>query len=279
MTGGRVIEIQRRGGRQVAAAGLAHTLRRELWASIYYRSRPLAAAQLLYARWRLSQAQPSPADPSSFLGALGIPPDDALQGLDRWRASLEEVVRLSERVDDAVGVAASEGVVLYGLVRALRPGHVVETGVATGVSTSYIAAALLENGAGRLYSIDLPPRAGTARRHADGSLSPAQGPGWGIPAEIRSAMGGRHELILEDVRTALPSLLARLPRVDLFLHDDLHTPDHMLWEYRLVWPHLPSGGVLASDDINFGWVRFCRDLRLGRRGDLNLQRLGVLIKP
>jgi Methyltransferase domain len=272
------MEKQHRGGRQVAASGLAHTLRRELWASAYYRSRPLAAAQLLYARWRLSRAQPSPADPTRFLDALGIPPDDALQGLGRWRTTLEEVVRLSERVDDAVGVAVSEGVVLYGLVRALRPEHVVETGVATGVSTSFIAAALVENGAGRLYSIDLPPRADTDRRHADGSSSPAQGPGWGIPAEIRSAIRGRHELILEDVRTALPSLLARLPRVDLFLHDDLHTPDHMLWEYRLVWPHLRTGGVLASDDINFGWIRFCRGLRMGRRGDLNLQRLGVLIK-
>lgn len=258
-------------------SGLMQTLRRELWGSPYYRSRPLASAQLLYARWRLSQAQPSPAEPARFLEALGIRPDDALRGLERWDATLEGVVRLSEREDDAVGIASTEGTVLYGLVRACRPEYVVETGVATGVSTSFISAALIENGLGRLYSIDLPPGAGIDRPHADGSRSPAKGPGWGIPAEIRSAMQGRHEMILEDVRTALPSLLSRLPRVDLFLHDDLHTPDHMLWEYRLVWPHLPAGGVLASDDVNFAWIRFCRGL--GAAGDLNLQRLGVLIKP
>jgi hypothetical protein len=258
-------------------SGLRHTLRRELWGSSYYRSRPLAAAQLLYARWRLSRAQPSPAEPVRFLEALGIRSDDAWEGLERWGATLDRVVRLSEREDDAVGIASTEGKVLYGLVRACRPEYVVETGVATGVSTSFISAALIENGFGRLYSIDLPPGGGVARPHADGSRSPVKGPGWGIPADIRSAIQGRHEMILEDVRTALPSLLSRLPRVDLFLHDDLHTPDHMLWEYRLVWPHLRTGGVLASDDVNFAWIKFCRDL--GMIGDLNLQRLGVLLKP
>ena len=261
----------------MGVSGLLHTLQRELWGSSYYRPRPLAAAQLLYARWRLSHAQPSPADPAGFLAALGIRPDEALHGLQRWNATLEEVVGLSEREDDAVGIASTEGEVLYGLVRALRPQYVVETGVATGVSTSFISAALIDNGSGRLYSIDLPPGEGVDRPHADGSRSPAKGPGWGIPATIRSAMRGRHELLLEDVRVALPALLSRLPRVDLFLHDDLHTPDHMLWEYRLVWPHLPVGGVLASDDVNFGWIRFCREL--GMRDQLNLQRLGVLVKP
>jgi Methyltransferase domain len=258
-------------------SGLQQTLKRELWRSSYYRLRPSAAAQLLYARWRLSRAQPNPADPSGFLAALGIRPDEALEGLGRWDATLEEVVRLSEREDDAVGIAATEGKVLYGLVRALRPEHVVETGVATGVSTSFISAALIDNGSGRLYSIDLPAGEGVDRPHPDGSRSPAKGPGWGVPAAIRSAMQGRHELLLEDVRVALPALLSRLPHVDLFLHDDLHTPDHMLWEYRLVWPHLPPGGMLASDDVNFAWIRFCREL--GIRGQLNLQRLGVLIKP
>jgi hypothetical protein len=258
-------------------SGVLHTLQRELWASSYYRARPVAAAQLLYARWRLSHAQPSPAEPARFLEALGIRPEVAFQGLERWGPALEQVVRRSEREDDEVGISSREGRVLYGLARACRPEYVVETGVATGVSTSFLSAAMIENGSGRLYSIDLPPGEGVDQPHADGSRSPARGPGWGIPADIRSAMQGRHEMILEDVRTALPSLLSRLPRVDLFLHDDLHTPDHMLWEYRLVWPHLPPGGVLASDDANFAWIRFCRDL--GVTGHLNLQRLGVLIKP
>lgn len=255
------------------------SVRREVLSSSYYRSRPLATVQLLYARWRLSRGQPDPPDPSNFLRELGVEPADAMQGYEDWSEHLHEVVRASEEFDESLGVALSDGIVLYGLVRALRPEFVVETGIATGVSTSFISAALLENGAGRLYSIDLPPEDAANRVYSDGSRSSAFGPGWAVPGDIRSAMGDRHAVILQDVRAALPALLARLPRIDLFFHDDLHLPGHMLWEYRTVWPHLAHGGVLASDDINYGWLRFCRTLSMGKRTFFNLERLGVIIKP
>jgi hypothetical protein len=54
----------------------------------------------------------------------------------------------------------------------------------------------------------------------------------------------------------MPSLVRRLPPVDIFFHDDLHTPEHMKWEYDLVWPHHAPSGVLISDDANYGWLRF-----------------------
>jgi hypothetical protein len=254
-------------------------IRREISSSSYYRRRPFATAQLLYARWRLSRGQPDPADPTNFLRELGVEPADAMQGYEGWSGHLHDVVHLSEEVDDALGVTLADGIVLYGLVRALRPEFVVETGIATGVSTSFISAALIENGAGRLYSIDLPPQDAASRVYPDGSRSSAFGPGWAVPDEICSAIGNRHEVILEDVRTALPALLFRLPQIDLFFHDDLHLPSHMLWEYRTVWPRLAHGGVLASDDINYGWLRFCRTLSMGKHSYFNLERLGVIIKP
>jgi hypothetical protein len=113
---------------------------------------------VLYARWRLSHGQLEPADPTNFLRELGVEPADAMRGYEGWSKHLEEVVRLSEEVDDALGVTPIRRDRLYGLVRALRPEFVVETGIATGVSTALISAAVIENGAGRLYSIDLPLR-------------------------------------------------------------------------------------------------------------------------
>jgi hypothetical protein len=263
---------------RTASAALLRVWRHELWAGTYYRKRPLAAAQLLYARWLLSRANPRPADPKTFLTALGIEPQDALTDFETWQHTLLRVVELSEQEDQSIGVTATEGMVLYGLVRALRPEYVVETGIATGVSTSFISAALIQNGFGNLYSIDLPPQESTGVVHADGSHSVSRGPAWAVPDTIRVAMQGRHEIILEDVRTSLPRLLARLPRVDFFLHDDLHTPDHMYWEYNLVWPRLSVGGALISDDINFSWLRFCKSIGVGKRGHRNLQRLGVILK-
>ena len=45
----------------------------------------------------------------------------------------------------------------YVICRALRPRNVVETGVGSGVTTSFILQALAANGEGHLWSIDLPP--------------------------------------------------------------------------------------------------------------------------
>ena len=47
-----------------------------------------------------------------------------------------------------------EGRKLYEHVRAARPGHVLEIGTAHGVSACYLAAALEENGGGRLTTVD-----------------------------------------------------------------------------------------------------------------------------
>jgi predicted O-methyltransferase YrrM len=84
---------------------------------------------------------------------------------------------------------------------------------------------------------------------------------------------------LGDVRRALPELLRSVPCVDLFFHDDLHTPDQMLWEYELIWPKLRPGGVLVSDDVNHGWVQFCKKHAQNGRALHNVERLSALRKP
>jgi hypothetical protein len=49
-----------------------------------------------------------------------------------------------------------KGPLLYVLIRALKPKIVLETGVASGVSTLFMLQALNHNTHGTLYSIDLP---------------------------------------------------------------------------------------------------------------------------
>jgi len=158
---------------------------------------------------------------------------------------------------DPGSVMPAEGALLYGLVRALRPVTVVETGTASGVSTAYLLAALDRNGTGRLLSVDLPFEggeagelrplvAGTSIDLYDASpLPPGKQPGWAIPDELRA----RWELRLGDAREVLPALLAEVGEIDLFFHDSLHTREHMRFEFETVWPALARGGVLASDDV------------------------------
>jgi predicted O-methyltransferase YrrM len=245
----------------------------------YYRTRPIEAlrytySKMIYARGRVEE-------PNQFLEALGIPVSQALEGFDQWRPLLERVIETVRRKQGHQGgVSLEDGIILYGIVRALKPQVVIETGVAAGVSNSFINAALIENQSGKLFSIELPPDQSGSGVHADGGVFawPDSGVGWAVPSEIRLAIADRNELILEDVRTALPTLLSRVPSIDIFFHDDLHTPDHMLWEYETVWPHLRQGGVLLSDDSDFGWIRFCNRHGLRQDAALNLQRLTAVRK-
>ena len=144
---------------------------------------------------------------------------------------------------------------LYVVVRATRPQVVVETGVASGVSSAHILRALAANGSGTLHSIDLP-------NVQHGSGLPAGRPtGWIVPNALRS----RWNLTLGDSRTLLPSLLRTLDRVDLFFHDSDHSYENMSFEFEQAFPKVEHGGLILSDDSDLhpAWDDFCatHDLR------------------
>jgi hypothetical protein len=262
----------------MSVRGLRRALKREIPKSPYYRRRPHEAIRYLYVRWRTSRQQLQSAE--SFLAQLGLDIGRALEGYSLWEPILNGVISREKELDGGAGIHPDEGKVLYGLVRALRPQNLVETGVAGGVSTAFLCAALIENEVGKLVSIDLPPEEAQGRMHDDGGRMewPKRGIGWAIPDVIRERMEERHSIVLEDVVTALPRVIDDLGIIDFFLHDDVHTPPHMLWEFRLLWPRLGDGGALASDDINSGWSRFCKEIGKGDRRFRNCRRLGVVIK-
>jgi len=245
----------------------------------HYRRSPIAALRYAYAKWVFRRFRQT--SPVKFLQGLGIDIDLAFLGFSKWRSRLEAVVSAVQKGSEGQGgISFDDGRILYGLVRALKPEYVIETGVAAGVSTSFFGAALIENDRGRLFSIELPPEVTQRRTLADGSLYEwhERGVGWAIPDEIKRALGDHHRLMLQDVRTALPALLNELPCVDIFFHDDLHTPDHMYWEYEAVWAKMSARGVLVSDDVNHGWIKFCSEKGRNDAAFHNLDRLCALRK-
>jgi predicted O-methyltransferase YrrM len=137
----------------------------------------------------------------------------------------------------------------YMAIRAIQPETVVETGVANGVSSAHILLALQKNERGTLHSIGLN----------DPQYLPVGKPlGWIVPESLKS----RWNLLIGDSRTLLPTLLAKLGTIDIFIHDSLHTYDHMLWEYRVAFPYLRPGGLLFSDDAawNSAFPEFCQEV-------------------
>ena len=87
-------------------------------------------------------------------------------------------------------------------------------------------------------------------------------PGWIVPEWLKS----NWKLHIGDSRVLVPQLLVQLVSVDVFIHDSLHTYDHMLWEFRAAFPHIRPGGLLFSDDAawNPAFAEFGAEVRAER---------------
>jgi predicted O-methyltransferase YrrM len=127
---------------------------------------------------------------------------------------------------------------LYRTVLAHRPSVVLEVGMAFGVSSLAILAALHETGGGgQLISID-----------------PNQATQWqrcGVGAVERAGFRGRHRLIEEFDYVALPRLLASGQRIDLAYIDGWHTFDYALLDFWYVDRLLNVGGLVGFNDCGF----------------------------
>ena len=169
------------------------------------------------------------------------------------RVPSREVEKVKDELDHLnLGFNPKFRSALYVLIRILKPEVVVETGVAEGASSLLMLLALERNTKGELYSIDLPS---PQRALSDGVLYPVYEVGSRVPSQLRE----RWHLILGDAREQLPKLFAQLGRIDIFLHDSLHTESHMLWEYRIAWLFIREGGILLSDDISIAFLKFCKE--------------------
>jgi hypothetical protein len=83
---------------------------------------------------------------------------------------------------------AKKVLIQYALARALAPDVIVETGVSSGISSTYLLRACQLNGKGRLYSIDVDSKE---------YLALGQQIGWIVPEKLK----GRWSLRLGDSHT------------------------------------------------------------------------------
>ena len=140
-----------------------------------------------------------------------------------------------------MAMTAEEALFLYSLVRLREPKCVVETGVASGVSTYFILCALRENRVGSLTSFDVSATAGSL-----------------LPLEDRQAW----RFVVLDPRNVKREFVQKLDHtrpVDLFIHDSDHSYGHQYFEYRSILPLMADHGLLASDDVDasFAYLDFC----------------------
>lgn len=139
----------------------------------------------------------------------------------------------------------TESRMLYVICRALKPEIVVETGVASGLSSSMFLLAMKQTKNGHLYSIDLPPTEKLNKKIGQSTILPDdESGGWLIPENLKN----RWTLNLGDSKKILPNILTELKKCDIFLHDSDHSYEYMSWEFKTVMPYLKK--ALLSDDIS-----------------------------
>jgi len=170
---------------------------------------------------------------------------------------------------------------LYTLIRCLKPENVIETGVASGISSTLILRALEQNRRGKLVSIDLPNYLPKGRVNSDGFtdftvLPEGAEPGWIVPGGLRH----RWTLVIGDSREALPELLEREGNIDFFFHDSEHSNEVMGLEFRLAWSALRKRGVLYADDVfwNLAFPQFCREVGACPTDSVTAGLRGLLVR-
>jgi predicted O-methyltransferase YrrM len=129
-------------------------------------------------------------------------------------------------------VEAGTAILLHAIVRQVRPHVMVETGVADGVSTAAVLAAMDTNGHGVLHSID-------------------------IADDVGSLVDNRERWKLHVVApkpAAVAAVINSVGPIDVFLHDGDHRYVQQSREYATAWRALRPGGVLMSDDVDWSYA-------------------------
>jgi predicted O-methyltransferase YrrM len=151
---------------------------------------------------------------------------------DRLLKSKSEYLDLYTLMKDLwLPVSREAGTLLYMLARSSRARNIVEFGTSFGISTLYLAAALRDNGGGRLITSEFEPsKVAAATRHL--------------------SEGGLIDLVEIREGDALDTLSADLPdSIDLLLLDGAKSLYPEILD--LVEAHLRPGALVVADNADY----------------------------
>ncbi len=138
--------------------------------------------------------------------------------------------RFSEMKTRYLPIGRAFGTLMYTLIRATRPTTIIEFGTSFGISTIFLAAAVRDNGAGKVITTEfIPEKAETAKQN----LTDA-----GLVDWVEFRIGDAIETLAEP----LPG-----PVDFLFLDGEKSMYVDVL---KLLEPQMPAGALVASDNTD-----------------------------
>lgn len=169
---------------------------------------------------------------------------------ERLMRSKTEYTELYGRLKDLpLAVSRETGTLLYLLARATGARRIVEFGTSFGLSTLHLAAAVRDNGGGRVIGSEFEPsKADKARAHL--------------------VEAGLDDLVEIRAGDALRSLATDLPeRIDLVLLDGAKALYSQVLD--LLEPHLRLGALIVADNADY-CAEYLQRVRAPQGGYLSL---------
>lgn len=178
-------------------------------------------------------------DVNALLLKLGVNSDEIKQfnsEFSELEGSLSErVVSAKLNYPDQFKMETGSARLLYSIIRKMEPDKITETGVANGISSYYILHALLNNGKGRLFSIDISQNVGLI-------LTQEEKKNWELIVLSKPSKDSFHKAI------------SKIGEMDLFLHDSNHNYRWQSIELNSAYSHIRNKGFLMCDDVDSSYA-------------------------
>ena len=198
-----------------------------------------AGSPPLFDLWRIADSwNQEPAEALTAL--LAIPESEARCSVAEARDAISELLEPhTTNYPATFAVETRTAILLHAITRCVRPGVMVETGVADGLSTAVVLHAMHANDHGTLHSIDIADDVGSLVDNHDR---------WTLH-------------VVAPNQAAVAAAIRSVGPIDMFLHDSDHRYGPQLSEYTTAWRALRPGGILMSDDIDwsYAFIDFAND--------------------
>jgi len=135
---------------------------------------------------------------------------------------------------------------LFALVRLCPPQNLVESGVASGVSSTFLLLGIKANPSGTLHSIDFPVIRKGKRGNQSWAIPQGMSSGWAVPMKLRN----RWDLRQGRSEDLLRPLLEEIGTLDFYCHDSPVDIRHFEFEMKSIRKHLKPGSLVVADNTD-----------------------------
>ena len=184
----------------------------------------------------------------------------------RTKEEMERGVQLTALVSKITTASKPKfwAIILFKVIRKLKPLSCVELGSCVGISASYQAAALNINGKGDIVTLEGSDEIADIAKETFENLG----------VENASVVTGPfHETLGDVFETSKP--------IDFFFNDGHHDHDAVIRYFNQVIPYLSDTAVIVFDDISWSpgmrkaWTEIEKDKRVS--ASINLHKIGIAL--